>query len=797
MTTPQSSCSITSIAYGKVRDSAVLSDGRRIIRTSDRISAFDMMMPFTVEGKGACLQRMSLTAFAATKDILPNHIVGCLDERTLLVRNLRVFPIEFVVRRFVTGSLWRMVRQEGAQGANARYGVNLEDHLGGRALTEHVRLDAPICTPTTKSDSGHDRPLSVKDLPKTLGDFLAQHNPGTKGTFHSGADLTKALLGAVIRLFEQGERLAAERDLILVDTKYELGLTSDGELVLADEVHTPDSSRFWTQLPTSTQGPEQLSKEFLREELMRLGIVANDDLTHSGAERLRQVAPELAMRVAERYKDLESRFLAKDGDTPAWPCHPWPVAESDFAAAIAPANQIKRLLMVGNGGRDHTLMSRFATLPGLVSVACTPGGRAWRARQQPVMNWSQRSPESLARDALNDGIDLVLVGPEQPIAEGVAMAMTEAKIPCLAPGPLGASLEASKVHCKTALDAARIPTPRWRSLPWSELKAMTKAPELPCVLKFDGLASGKGVFIIQNNTDWSNAVAEAEHQIPSWMATVRAMRCPSASAERDEPVFLIEECLVGVEYSIFALCNGNSYRFLPIARDYKRRNDGQTGPNTGGMGAVAPLHLDPALFEQFRSAFERLLQHKSDRGEPYKGFLFGGFMVDATGKAQVLEFNCRLGDPETQVIVPGLADEFLLETTRTAQGLPFFWPERSGQFFAHDGLARVFVVGAAPEYPTGSSPHRKLRRQDEEDICPQNPSCTMVPSSIEADGRTAGGRAFGILAQNESIAGARRAAYAEIHAYLLGETKPHYRNDVAAEWDDGATPQNPTPLGTP
>ena len=313
---------------------------------------------------------------------------------------------------------------------------------------------------------------------------------------------------------------------------------------------------------------------------------------------------------------------------------------------------------------------------------------------------------------------------------------------------------------------------------------MDAPPFLPCVLKYDGLASGKGVFVIRDAGAWSQALAQFTENAESWMSLARAVRCPSATAEAGQPVFLIEECLEGEEYSLVALCNGRDYRFLPVARDYKRRDDGQSGPNTGGMGSVAPVSLAAGLLEQFAQAFQRILAHQLVRGEAYRGFLFGGFMVDNQGQAKVLEFNCRLGDPETQVILPGLADEFLLESVRTAQGHSFFWPERSGQFFGHDGRARVFVVGASPEYPLNPAPYRRLRRLEGEDTLPRDATCTLVPSAIEPDGRTCGGRAFGILAEAATIAGARQAAYTEMAHYLLDDLRPHYRRDIGAEFAD-------------
>jgi phosphoribosylaminoimidazole-succinocarboxamide synthase len=775
-------CRISDVYFGKVRDSVVLNDGRRIIRTSDRISAFDMMMPFRVIGKGPCLQRLSLAAFAATDDILPNHVIGVLDDRTILVRNLRILPIEFIVRRFVTGSLWRMVRSpDGFAAVDKAYGVNMSAALGGQTCVEHARLASPILTPTYKAVDGHDLPLHVRDLVPTIERFL-QSVPGARS--QSVLQFVESLNETLVRLFLRGEECAAKRGLILVDTKYELGLTENGELVLADEAHTPDSSRYWTELPKAGQ-VRQLSKEFLREELMRAEIVEHDELTRDGSERLRALGPTLAERIAAQYGELEERFLGPRNDRVgegSFPKAEWPIDPDEFEEATAPARKVERLLLVGNGGRDYAILSRFSSLPGILSTACVPGDRAWRSRQVPVANWPSRPMDAVVNAAVAESIDLIVVGPELPIAQGIKAFAKKAGVSCLAPGLMGAALEASKLICKEALVGAGIPTADAQTKSLSEIRVLKDPPFLPCVLKFDGLASGKGVYMIASKSDWLEAKASIEEQADEWMSTVRSMTCPSASARAGEPMFLIEESLAGEEYSLFALCNGTNYRLLPVARDYKRRNDGQQGPNTGGMGAVAPVAIPQALLLQFKDAFERILKYQVEQGEPYRGFLFGGFMVDAKGNSKVLEFNCRLGDPETQVVLPGLGDEFLLECFRTAADQDFYWPERTGAFFTHDGLARVYVVGAAPEYPATSAPYRKLRRRDREDTLTANPICALNPSTIEADGRTKGGRAFGVLAKGKTLADARQAAYAELADYLLDDLSPHYRRDIAAEF---------------
>lgn len=762
---------IVSVHFGKVRDSAQLSNGTRIVRTSDRISAFDMMMPFTIPGKGACLQQVSLQAFAETAGVLPNHVLGELDDRTLLVRQVNIIPIECVMRRFLAGSLWRLYRSQGPEGVWASYGVSLP-----AGLSENARLDQPLFTPTTKAQENHDVPMRVQEVQSVLQSFLAQRPALAQ---RAAPELTQDLIGALTRLFAVGEESAQKRGLVLVDTKYELGLLDDGTLVLADEVHTPDSSRFWTEPPGAGQ-VRQLSKEFLREELMQAEIIEDNSLTDHGPELLERRSAELAQRTAERYQELRRLFV---GDAQPWPRLSWPTQEQNFCQAIEPAAQVKHLLVVGNGGRDFSLLNRFGSLPSLRKLSVHPSQRDWQVRQLRAQTLIGGTVEALTHAAKRSEVDLVIVGPELPIARGVKEAFAAANIPCLAPGPKGAALEASKVLCKKALLEAGLPTAEARVVSLTDLASMTEPPFLPCVLKYDGLASGKGVFVVQSLADWNVACEDVQQKAPIWFREMSQVAVPTASATAGEPLFLVEECLPGEEFSVMALCNGSSFRFLPLARDYKRRDDGQSGVNTGGMGSVAPVDVDAKLQAQFRSCFESLLEHQVRSGEPYQGFMFLGFMVSPEGQARVLEVNCRLGDPESQVILPGLTDEFLLESYRTAQGLPFFWPERSGTHLTHDGLCRVFVVAAAPEYPFRSAPPRMVRRLSESGWAAHGLGCQLVPSSIEPDGRCNGGRAFGLLAQGATIGEARSRAYAEMTAYRLDAEKPHYRTDIGQEWD--------------
>lgn len=310
---------------------------------------------------------------------------------------------------------------------------------------------------------------------------------------------------------------------------------------------------------------------------------------------------------------------------------------------------------------------------------------------------------------------------------------------------------------------------------------------LPRVVKYDCLAAGKGVYVVQNLGQLKEARDSIAAQLPAWEKSLQSIAAETYSAQKKEAHFLLEECLEGEELSVLALCNGTDFRLLPFARDYKRRNDGQRGPNTGGMGAVCPVPMSQKLQDQYTSTFQRILLEMAKHGTPYRGFLFAGFMIDAHEKAWLIEFNCRLGDPETQVVLPGLGRDFTTELWRTAQGESFLWPEKTGHAFEHDGQARVFVVGASPEYPDTEAPRRKF--VDAPSNHPSVANSQVVPSALEPGNITSGGRAFGVLGSGKTISEARTKAYArmaQIHFEAIpnagNAATPHYRKDVGAEF---------------
>lgn len=258
---------------GKVRDCLWGSDWGAIV-TSDRISAFDAVFPQAIERKGEVLQSLAVHFLHLAEQIVPTHLKEVVDPNAMLVRKAQALPVELVIRGYLTGSAWRDYQ---AGTLESKYGLKLPS-----GLQQHARLETPVITPTTKEAAGHDQPISCDE---------AAHITG-------GWDEIEAI---VRQLYAQGAEWAAGRGLLLVDCKYELGRINE-KLVLIDELHTPDSSRYWIDQPGD---PVQLSKEFFREWLLE-----------QGADRVIDIPPAVAQAISERYLDLHQRLLGRELPAP-------------------------------------------------------------------------------------------------------------------------------------------------------------------------------------------------------------------------------------------------------------------------------------------------------------------------------------------------------------------------------------------------------------------------------------------------------------------------------------------------
>ena len=285
-----------------------------------------------------------------------------------------------------------------------------------------------------------------------------------------------------------------------------------------------------------------------------------------------------------------------------------------------------RVLLVGAGGREHALAWKLAQADAVEELHAAPGnpGIARLGTCHPVR---PEDGESLLALALELGIDLVVIGPEGPLVEGVADRLRHAGVAVFGPGEAAARIEGSKTFAKEVMEAAGVPT--------SETLAVAR---VPCVVKADGLAAGKGVFVCRTQAELDEGLR--------------------AAAGFDGPL-VIEELLEGEEVSVFGLCDGRSVIPLAAAQDFKRIGDGDTGPNTGGMGSYSPVAgMGPDAVEEILDLVHRpVVAELASRGAPFVGVLFAGLMLTAAGP-KVLEFNCRFGDPETQSLLPRLEGDF-------------------------------------------------------------------------------------------------------------------------------------------
>ncbi|MEN8235355.1 MAG: phosphoribosylamine--glycine ligase [Actinomycetota bacterium] len=337
-----------------------------------------------------------------------------------------------------------------------------------------------------------------------------------------------------------------------------------------------------------------------------------------------------------------------------------------------------KVLLLGGGGREHALGWKLAQSPQLTELISAPGnpGLASLGRTSDV---DPMDPEAVAAFATKEGVDLVVVGPEAPLAAGVADALIEAGIRVFGPSAAGARLESSKAYAKDMMERSGVPTGDAHS--FTDLAAATahlQSIDAPYVVKADGLAAGKGVLVTD---DLDAAIA--------WAGACLAGVFGEAGA-----TVVVEEYLSGREVSVFALVDGTRAVPLEPARDYKRLRDGDHGPNTGGMGCFSPVSdLPPNLVDDtMASVVEPVLDTLRRDGVEYRGFLYVGLILTDDGP-KVLEFNARLGDPETQVVLPRLENDLLELLAAGAAGRlptePLRWSDR----------AAVDVVLASKGYP--------------------------------------------------------------------------------------------------
>jgi phosphoribosylamine--glycine ligase len=400
-----------------------------------------------------------------------------------------------------------------------------------------------------------------------------------------------------------------------------------------------------------------------------------------------------------------------------------------------------KILIIGSGGREHALAWKCAQSSKVDEVLVAPGN-AGTAREDKVRNVAVASDDvdGLVGLARSESIELTIVGPEVPLVAGVADRFNALGLPCFGPTAAAAQLEGSKAFTKDFLRRHKIPTAAYRT--FTELPAALdyiREQGAPIVIKADGLAAGKGVIVAMS-------LAEAEEAATAMLSG----RSFGAAGAR----IVVEEYLDGEEASFIVVTDGDSILPLATSQDHKARDDGDIGPNTGGMGAYSPAPVVSHDVE--RDIMDRVIRPTlaamKEDGHPYLGFLYAGLMIMADGTPKVIEFNCRMGDPETQPILARLRSDLVEICIATLSG------SLSEQQADWDPRAALGVVMAAGGYPGSYAKGKVITGLDEADSDTQK----VFHAGTAARGdvvTTCGGRVLCVVGLGDTVAAAAKCAY--------------------------------------
>ncbi len=411
-----------------------------------------------------------------------------------------------------------------------------------------------------------------------------------------------------------------------------------------------------------------------------------------------------------------------------------------------------KILVIGSGGREHALCWKLQQSPLVSELFCSPGN----AGISKIAQCLDGEPVALAQQI---GADFVVVGPEEPLANGLVDRLQEAGIRAFGPSAAAAQLEASKIFCKSLLQKYNIPTAAaaWFDDAPSAIEYLRAQPDEPVVLKADGLAAGKGVIV-------APTCREAEHAVEGLFAM----------QTKSTPRLLIEECMAGEEVSLIALTDGETLVSMVPAQDHKRIGEGDTGLNTGGMGCYSPVPVcpDEMCSEIAEQILKATLEALKSEGITYRGALYAGLMLTAQGP-KIVEYNCRFGDPETQVILPRLQSDLLPLLMACAQGsdtplsaVPCEWSQQ----------AAVCVVLSAGGYP--SSDYRKGDVISGIEEAQATGATVFHAGTKLQDGEivTSGGRVLGVTALGDNFLHARENCYQAVE-YIQFEAA-YFRRDI-------------------
>ncbi|MBS9522822.1 phosphoribosylamine--glycine ligase [Litoribacter alkaliphilus] len=423
-----------------------------------------------------------------------------------------------------------------------------------------------------------------------------------------------------------------------------------------------------------------------------------------------------------------------------------------------------KILLLGSGGREHAFAWKIVNSNKCEKLYVAPGN-AGTGQIAENVNLGVNDFESIREFVLQKDITMVVVGPEEPLVRGIVdyFAKDESlrSIPVIGPDQKGATLEGSKDFSKKFMTRHGIPTAAHDTFTpetVDEGVEFIKKQTLPIVLKADGLAAGKGVLICQNYQE-----AEAEF---------RDMLLNQKFGEASSKV-VVEEFLQGIELSVFVVTDGENYKILPAAKDYKRIGERDTGLNTGGMGAVSPVPFadDSFISKVEHSIVQPTIQGLHEEGVNYKGFLFIGLM-NVDGEPKVIEYNVRMGDPETQAVLPRIKSDFL--DMLYAVGTKTL----SGYDLQIDNTATTTIVMVAGGYPDGYEKGNEITGLPQQ----QSEKAMVFHAGTKAENDkvlTSGGRVLGITGRGNSIEEALKNAYKQVEAISWKDV--YYRKDIGQD----------------
>ncbi|MCX5994821.1 MAG: phosphoribosylamine--glycine ligase [Chloroflexi bacterium] len=416
-----------------------------------------------------------------------------------------------------------------------------------------------------------------------------------------------------------------------------------------------------------------------------------------------------------------------------------------------------KVMVVGGGAREHTLTWKLSRSKKVKEIYVAPGN-AGTAQIAINLDISPTNLDALARAAKDNKVDLVVVGPEAPLAAGIVDKLQSLGIPAFGPTKEGALIESSKVFAKRLMHKYGIPCAKDAVFTsFKEAEAYVKKQPIPLVIKADGLAAGKGAIVAQSMGEALKALSD-----------IMEKRVFGDAGNQ----VLVEECLVGRETSLLAFTDGVTVVPMVTARDYKRANDYDQGPNTGGMGCYSPSkYLDKESSNKaIKTIVEPVVKAMAKEGKPYKGVLYTGLMLTAEGP-KVLEFNARFGDPETQVQLPLLKSDLVDMMMSVIDG------NLARTKVEWDSGACVGVVMASGGYPSNYKQGFPITGLDKIDS-----DMLVFHAGTKLDGGkicTAGGRVLTVVAAGKTVAEARERVY--LNLPRISFEGCHYRKDIAAE----------------